>query len=51
MKVVLKILDPANLLCGQEVHSGDSSEILDEIETKLDELGPHWTLEIEVIES
>lgn len=51
MKVRIKVLDPMNLLCSQVVREGEPHEILDEVETKLDELGPKWTLEIEVIEA
>ena len=51
MKVIIKILDPMNMLCSKKVWQGETSEILEEIETRLDELGPKWTMVIEVIEA
>jgi hypothetical protein len=51
VKVIIKILDSMNMLCDEKVVEGEAHEILEEIETRLDELGPKWTMEIEVIEA
>ena len=50
MKVCIRILSPMHLLASKKVMEGEPREILESIETRLEDLYPKWTLEIEVIE-